>query len=120
MVTLRNYDHLKLIPKALICQEVVYKVLWSIINHHGKLHFSKCVEHFKKATTHSLTDHFEFQEDEMRQFLDIKKGMFKGDADGYYQALQTYDESKEFSFNKQGGIQSSAQKSTSQQNGQRD
>jgi hypothetical protein len=70
MVNLKTYEHLKLITKSLVSgQEVVWKVLWSIVNHHGKLHYEKCVAEFKRATGHSLQDYFEFEDSEMRQFL---------------------------------------------------
>lgn len=71
LVNLNTYDHLKLIPVGLMSgQEVVWKVLWTIINHLGKLHFTKCVEQFKKATNLELTDYFEFAPEDVKQFLD--------------------------------------------------
>ncbi len=66
MVSLNTYDHLKLVPVSLIGQEMVWKVIWTIINHLGKLHYSKCVEQFKKATGLSLTEYFDFEPDEMK------------------------------------------------------
>lgn len=81
MVNLKTYEHLKMITKSLVSgQEVVWKVLWSIINHLGKLHYEKCVFEFKRATGHSLNDYFEFEKDEMRQFLAKKPNMFKIDS----------------------------------------
>ena len=66
MVSLNNYDHLRLVPKSLIGQEMVWKVMWTIINHLGKLHYSKCVDYFEKATSHNLRDHFVFEPEDMK------------------------------------------------------
>lgn len=65
------------------------------MNHHGKLHYDKCVAEFKRATGHSLQDYFEFEKDEMRMFLAKKPGMFRVDQSGEVRAVQ-YDEAKEF------------------------
>lgn len=102
MTSLKQYDHLKLITKSLVSgQEVVWKVMWAIVNHFGRMHFDRCVQEFKKATGHNLQDHFEFEKDELRQFLLKKPGMFEVAASGEVRALD-YDEHKEFSLGNQG------------------
>jgi len=45
--------------------EFVTKVLWTVINHHSKLHFSEVTEKFKLATGHNISDYFEFDKDEI-------------------------------------------------------
>ena len=70
MVSSKKFDHLKLIPKGLMeSLEFVTKVLWTIIDHHSSIHFSKLVTEFLRTTGFNLADHFDFSEDEMRQFL---------------------------------------------------
>lgn len=54
-------------------------MLWSVVNHHSKLHYDKCVVEFKRATGHSLQDYFEFEKDDMKMFLMKKPGMFRID-----------------------------------------
>jgi hypothetical protein len=44
-----------------------------------------------------LNDFFEFGEDDMKKFLEMKANLFRVDKDGYCQAIE-YDEEQEFSL----------------------
>ena len=64
---LKNYNHLKLIPKALMSSnEFVSKVLWTVLKEVGKIHYTMINAEFYKATGFKISDYFEFREDEMR------------------------------------------------------
>lgn len=56
-------------------QEFMTKCLKTIIRHHGHLHFSKCDDEFLKATgnNYRISDFFEFENDQMKDFLLLKK-----------------------------------------------
>lgn len=97
MVNLQHYSHLKLITKSLVSgQEVIWKVMWSIVNHLSKANYDQLEREFQKATGHHLQDYFEFERDELRQFLQKKPGMFKvNEQTGEVRAIP-YDEKQEF------------------------
>jgi len=103
LVDIKKYEHVRLIPQSLMnSADFVTKVLWTVINHKGRLHFSKANEEFYKATGFKISDFFEFKDDEMKSFLMLKKGMFKLDQGDYAQALE-YSEEEQFNKNFSGG-----------------
>lgn len=67
MVDIRNYEHLKLVPRSLLSSnDFVTKVLWTIVRESGQIHYSELNKEFARATGSLLSDHFDFKEDEMR------------------------------------------------------
>ena len=49
------------------------------------MHYSKCDDEFLKATggNYRISDFFEFQKDQLKDFLLLKKDHFKVDSEGY-------------------------------------
>lgn len=67
LVDLKNYDHLKLVPKSLMSSnDFITKVLWTVVREIGSVHFSELNAEFQRATGTLLSDHFDFKDDEMR------------------------------------------------------
>lgn len=60
------------------------KCLKTIIRKLGHLHWSKCDEEFFKATggNYRISDFFEFEKDQMKEFLQYKKEHFIVDENG--------------------------------------
>jgi hypothetical protein len=50
---------------------------------------------FEKATGNLISDYFEFKDEEMRQFLKMKKHVFILDDKGYAKAREDFDESSQ-------------------------
>lgn len=75
--------------------DFITKVLWSVINHKGRIHFKTCSKEFQIATTHKLSDFFEFEEDDMKKFLGLRD-IFTLDEEGFVTA-NPYDDKTEFS-----------------------
>ena len=61
------------------------KCLKTIIREKGQLHFADCDEEFRKATggNYSISDFFEFEKDQMKDFLLLKKDDFSVDKEGF-------------------------------------
>ena len=81
-----HYEHIKLVPKQLVeSPDFITKCLETIIRKNGRLHYTKCDEEFLIATGNNfkISDFFDFEEDQMKEFLSLKKGLFVIDADGY-------------------------------------
>ena len=72
-------------------QEFMTKCLRTIISNKGKLHFRECDDEFLKATggNYRISDFFEFEKDQMRDFLLLKKDVFKVDEDGYATVIES-------------------------------
>ena len=92
-VDIKKYDHLKLVPRTLMSSnDFITKVLWTIVKELGKVHFSQINREFEKATGNLISDYFEFKDDEMKQFLKMKKHVFILDEKGYAKAREDFDE----------------------------
>ena len=92
-VNLKNYDHLKLVPRSLMSSsEFITKVLWTILKELGRTHFSQMNREFERATGNLISDYFEFKDDEMLTFLKQKKHLFLTDDKGYAKANLNMDE----------------------------
>ena len=72
--------------------DFITKVLWTIVKELGKVHFSQINREFEKATGNLISDYFEFKDDEMKQFLKMKKHVFILDEKGYAKAREDFDE----------------------------
>lgn len=90
---IRNYDHLKLVPRTLMnSNDFITKVLWTIVRELGKVHFSQLNKEFEKATGNLISDYFEFKDEEMRQFIKMKRNFFTIDDKGYCKSKEDYTE----------------------------
>ena len=65
-------------------QEFMTKCLKTIIRHHKILHYNKCDQEFYKATggNYRISDFFEFEKDQMKDFLLLKKDHCLVNSDG--------------------------------------
>ncbi len=79
--------------------EFVSKVLWTIVKESGKIHFSQINGEFYKATGFKISDFFEFKDDEMKQFIKMKKNIFNIDDKGYAKARDDYSFDQDSSAN---------------------
>jgi hypothetical protein len=105
LVDLKKYDHLKLIPKSLMSSnDFITKVLWTIIKELGKVHFSEINKEFERATGNLISDYFEFKDDEMKQFLKLKKNVFFLDDKGYAKARDDFDENAQLNPSNADGL----------------
>lgn len=102
MVSLRNYSNLKLIPASLIdSHEVILKVIHTVVKHHGSLHWERILDEFKRSTCVALSDHYEFEANELMAFLKQHPNMFEidssngGAGNGVVRSLD-FDEVAEF------------------------
>lgn len=93
IVDIRKYEHLKLVPRALMSSnDFITKVLWTIVREQERVHYTQVNKEFEKATGNLISDYFEFQEDEMKQFLRLKKNVFTLDEKtGYVKAREDFD-----------------------------
>lgn len=88
MVDIKNYEHLKLVPRSLMnSQEFIYKTIWTVVRQNQHLHYSKVEDEFFKATGFRISDFFDYKKEEMEKFLLMKKMMFRIDDRGSVKAL---------------------------------
>ncbi len=73
--------------------DFITKVLWTIVKELGKIHFTQINKEFEKATGNLISDYFEFKDDEMKQFINMKKHVFLLDDKGYAKARDDFDDS---------------------------
>lgn len=81
----KYYEHIKLVPKMLVeSQEFMTKCLKTIIREKGSLHYGDCDDEFLAATggNYRISDFFEFERDQMKDFLLLKKDDFRVDDRG--------------------------------------
>jgi len=79
-VSTKCYEHLKLVPSHLLQSiEFVLKIMWSVVNHFGKLNINKLEREFNNATLKKLDDYYDFKPSEILIFIEKRKGMFKVD-----------------------------------------
>ena len=71
--------------------DFITKVLWTVVKELGKVHFSQINKEFEKATGNLISDYFEFKDDEMKQFIKMKRNVFAIDDKGYAKAKEDFD-----------------------------
>lgn len=76
--------------------DFITKVLHTVIKHKNKIHYREASKEFMRATGFKLNDYFDFDESDMKKFLELKQSIFSIDKEGYATALD-YDDATEFS-----------------------
>eukprot|EP00347_Sterkiella_histriomuscorum_P023151 403335754 len=95
-VSVYNYDNLKMIPKSLMnSHDFIYKVLFTIIKNEQKMHYKHVNSEFYRVTGFKISDYFDFKDEDMKQFLEMKEAMFQIDNKGYAQVNQSYNEEEQ-------------------------
>ena len=59
--------------------DFIYKCLWSIVNHIGKVDGHKLNEEFYRATNYKIGDFFEISRNDLIKFVGSKPNMFSVD-----------------------------------------
>lgn len=97
LVDIKKYEHLRLVPtKLMSAPDFITKVLHTVIKHKNKIHYRDASKEFMRATGFRLNDFFDFDEGDMKKFLELKQNIFSIDKEGYALALD-YDDATEFS-----------------------